>query len=405
MRRDALTARGAASALLLVLAGAALAWLCFRAAIVRVLPATAPLVERLAPNDPRVVLTRANLLLARPDSPIGAATLDRVRGAALAAPLDARPFLLLGRQQLLDDQMERATKTFEAGQRLDPRNRFIHLFLLERYLRAGRFNDAAAQFATLARLVGQAQPAVATVMGQMAMAPDMRDAVRRTLATDPRLEQAVLVALARSNTDPAAIFALASPVARAGAGGKESWGPALVQRLVEAGRFGAARTVWQRIYRLPEASVAAPLFNPGFAASAATAPFNWTLTADSTGAADPRAGALAVDYYGRDNGDLATQLLVLTPGRYQFAFTADGGKADVARLFWTLTCASGGKQVLMNAAVPIAAGARRAGAAFAVPAGCPAQTLTLRGEAGEFPSPVNVTIGGLALRRIDGARP
>jgi hypothetical protein len=169
--------------------------------------------------------------------------------------------------------------------------------------------------------------------------------------------------------------------------------------LVGAGQFTEAHQVWQRIYHLPKAAVMAPIFNPQFRTILASPPFDWTLTAGGLGAADPKNGELAVDYYGRDSGNLAGQTLVLSPGRYQIFFATDGGKPNAAsRLFWTVACATGDKTVLVNVAVPTNPGLHRTIGAFAVPATCPAQELTLRGEAGEFPSPISLTIKELAIR-------
>ena len=393
-----LSARGIVAALVLAIFGLLLAWLCFRTAMVNTLPPTSPTVMRLAPNDPEAELARASVALVKRQGLLDAATLNAVRRSAAIAPLDARPFLILGHQQLVDDQPFRAVKSMEAGQRLNPRNRLIHLILLERYLKTNRFTDAAMQFSLLARLVGAAQPTIAKAMAQMMIAPEMRSATRQTLRTDPALERAVLVALANGDSEPSDIFALASPAGIADAGDKQSWGPVLISRMVNAGQYQSAHNVWQRVYRLPNAAVAAPIFNPSFRTMSASPPFDWTLIAGGIGAADPRDGKLEIDYYGRDSGDLASQVLVLKPGRYQFAFVADGGKPDsAARLFWTLSCVSGDKARLMNLAVPMATGARRVAATLAVPSECPAQMLTLRGEAGEFPSPVNLTISDLTL--------
>lgn len=406
MRSDGLrSGRGLVSALLLGLAGVALGWLCFRTAIVRVLPPASPLIVQFAPHDPDVVFGKAAVSLIQPRATLSPAMLDEVRHAAAAAPLDARPYLILGRHELASDP-DRATATLEAGQRLDPRQRFIHAFLLERYLRSAQYDKAAEQFSVLARLVGATQQPIAKAVALMSAVPAMREPVRRTLATDPRLEQAVLTMLAQGDAEPASIFGLASPTAFAHAGDKDGWGSALVARLVASGRYDDAHRIWQRIYHLSDAEVAAPIFNAGFAKSPASPPFNWDLVAGSLGAADPRGGSLAVDYYGRDTGDLASQLLLLAPGRYQFSFAVEGGKSDAAsRLSWVLTCASGSKAGLMNAAVVASPNARRIVADLTVPTNCPAQVLTLHGEAGEFPTPVDTSIRDLALRPASGARP
>jgi hypothetical protein len=382
----------------LVVAGLLVGWLCLRATLVRALPPSAPVVSRVVPNDAGITLARSADALVRQRGLLSQAELDAVRRAAMAAPLDARSFLILGHQQLLDAQPKRAVATLEAGQRLDPRQRLIHLLLLDRYLRTGRYADAATQFSVMARLMNGTQAPIAAAMAQMALTPETRDAVRRTLASDPGLERGVLVALARSQTNPAAIFALASARARAEAGRKDSWGPVLVTRLVAQGRYDAARSVWQRVHRLPATAFATPIFNAGFARSTASPPFNWALASGSLGAADIRAGGLSIDYYGRESGDLASQLLVLRPGRYRFAVTVEPGNTDAtSRLTWTVACASGTKAVLMNAPVTAAAARRRIGADFAVPADCPAQTLTLRGEAGEFPVPIVLTLRDPAI--------
>jgi hypothetical protein len=391
---------------MLTVAGLALGWLCVRTAMVAVLPASGDGIAQVAPGAPDAVLGRAADALVRQRGQLSPAMLAAVRRAAAAAPLDARPFLILGHQQLLDGEPVRAVETLEAGQRLDPRQRLIHLLLLDRYLRTGRYADAGTQMSLLSRLLGGTQASVATAMAQMLLDPQTREGVRRTLAGDHGLERSVLIALARSDTAPDALFALATPAARADAAGKESWGPIIVARLVEQNRFAEARAIWARVYRLSPAQASTPIFDADFREVSASPPFNWTLTAGSLGAADIRNGGLAIDYYGRDSGVLASQLLVLSPGRYRFAFTVDAGQTDnAARLGWTVACATGAKTALASARVVAGPTRRRLATEFVVPADCPAQTLSLMGEAGDLPAPTNVTVRDLDLRAAGGARP
>jgi hypothetical protein len=407
--RAALSARGVASAAVLAVAGLSLGWLSFKSAMVNTLPASSSEIARFAPDYPGVVLGRTAARLVAQHGILDTQTLDSVRRAAAAAPLDARAYLILGHQQLLDNTPDRAVATLEAGQRLDPRQRLIHLLLLDRYLRTARYGDAATQFSVLARILGATQAPIATAMAQMTMAPETRDAVRRTMNTDPVLERAVLIALAKSDTAPDAIFALASPAVRADAGNADSWGPILVNRLVEHGQYIAAKSVWQRIYGLSSAQAAMPITNAGFRKTSAAPPFDWTLTTSSLGAADLRGGSLAIEYYGRDSGDLASQLLVLKPGRYRFAITVDAGKTDAtAKLYWSLACkaaASDTRDPLMTLPVTATAKPHRIAADIVVQANCPTQILTLRGEAGEFPSPLSVTLRDLELRPVPDSKP
>lgn len=399
------------SALVLAIAGLALAWTAFRTTITAVLPAQSPTLMGIAPDDARGVLSRATLALAATVDPrdptsigfgrksLDQATVAAVRRAATQLPLDERPYLILGQQQLVDRQTDRGIRSLEAGQRLNPRNRLIHMALLVQYLKTNRFGPAAVQLSVLSRLIGRTQSAVAIALAQMILVPKTAPAAKRALRSDPDLERLVLITIANGTTPPDQILALASPSALADAGNRDSWGPVLVSRLVGMDRFTEAHQIWRRIYHLPEAAVAVPIFNPQFRTTPASPPFNWTLTASGLGAADPNNGGLAVDYYGRDSGDLASQTLVLSPGRYRIAFATEGGKPNAAsRLFWTLACATGVKTVLANVAIPTTPGLHRVGGTFAVSAACPAQTFRLRGEAGEFPSPISLTIKELSIR-------
>jgi hypothetical protein len=391
--------RGLITAIALLIGGLLVAWACVRATIVRMVPSDLPELVQLVPHHPEVVLANATAALVKQRGILAPETLAAVKRAAQDVPLDVRPFLILGHQQLLDDQPQRAVLTLQAGQRLEPRDRLIHVLLLDRYLRTNRYEEAAVQFSVASRLVGEAQGPIAAAMAQFSLEPATREAVRRTLATDAALERSVLSTLAKSNTPAATIFALASPGAMRDAANAGSWGPILISRLVDKENYSAARTAWQRIYHLDAVRSRGPVYDAGFAGLPGSPPFNWTLTGNSLGAADFLGGTLSVDYYGRDTGELASQLLLLTPGSYRFAVTVEGAKTGAGPwLSWSLRCVSGSKAELMSLAV-ISNGTRhRVGAGIVVPSGCPAQQLALIGNAGDFPTPIDASFRDLDLR-------
>lgn len=394
------TPTGLLIAVLLALPACYVGWLAFQAAALRALPRGTPLLTQVAGRHPDVVLDQAVMALVRNRGIMSPADLAAVRRAAARAPLDARPYLILGHESLLQRSDDRAVAQLEAGQRLDPRQRLIHLLLLDRYLRTNRYAAAATQFGVLARLVGSAHAPIAEALAQMSVAPDTRDAARLTLRSDPRLERSVLAALARSNTDPAVVLGLAGPAALADAGAPGGWGSALVERMVRNGQYASARRVWQRLYGLSDAQLATPIFDAELRGLPGSAPFNWRLVSDGTGAVDVRDGALSIDYYGRNTGELASQLLVLRPGAYRFGFVLGGSPtAAGTTLSWSLVCAGGAARSLMALTVPpVAATPRRVSTAFAVPAGCPAQRLVLAGNAGEFAAPITATIKTPTIR-------
>ena len=356
----------------------------------------------LVAGRPTVVLAQAMGRLIANRGKVDAATLPAVRKAAAALPLDARPYLLVASEYLLLQRPDLATKTLEAGRRLDPRQRWIHVLLLDRYLRDGKYVAASDELSVLARLVGGAQGPIATAMAQMSLAPETRDAVRATLRQDPVLERAVLTSLASSGVEPAALFAMASPAALQAANLPGAWGTVLVDRLVERGRYLQARRVWQRINRLTDRQVAPLLYDAGLDKLPGSAPFNWTLNSNAVAAVDVRGKKLEVNYYGRESGDLATQLLLLAPGNYRFEFAVSGlQRASAPTLVWTFTCQNALKQTLASIPLPLNDNRpRRVVGKVVVPTGCPAQRLRLGGLADEFPVPIAATIEGLRLDKV-----
>ena len=317
-------------------------------------------------------------------------------------PLDERPYLLIGSDYLRAGQTRRATKTLEAGRRLDPRQRWIHLLLLERYLRDEKYAAATEELAVLARLVGPVQAPIATALAQMSVAPETRDAVRETLRRDPPLEKSVLAALASSDVDPSTIFGMASPAAWSSANASGGWGTVLVDRLVTNQRYRTARAVWQRINRLSNRQVEPLLYDAGLDGLPGKPPFNWTLESGNVAAVDMRAHALQVNYYGRDTGNLASQLLVLPPGDYSFTQTVSGSqRAAGSTLSWSIECDNQPDRKLAQMRLPLDASApRRVAIKLTVPGNCPAQRLRLIGSPGEFPTPVSVTIEHPQFERL-----
>ena len=118
---------------------------------------------------------------------------------------------------------------------------------------------------------------------------------------------------------------------------------------------------------------------------------------------DVSGGGLKLIYYGREDAVIRRQLLVLPAGRYTFGVdvnpaptgTAGGNSSPSTGLVWQVACADGGA---LLGSLPLNGGtARRVSLTFAVPAGCPAQWLSLRGMAGEFGEPIALTVSGLSL--------
>jgi len=174
------------------------------------------------------------------------------------------------------------------------------------------------------------------------------------------------------------------------------WTNTLLDSLVRAGNYAKARAVWARLAHIPAAD--GLIFDPQFRDSTAPGPFNWTLASSTLGLAERQsAGRLHLLYYGQEDGQLASQLLVLVPGRYRLAMQVSGDVANAGGLVWTITC-QGSNAVL--ATLPLSDAARlRQGVAFDVPKSCTAQALQLNGHAPEIPHQSDITVSNLRLTR------
>ena len=99
---------------------------------------------------------------------------------------------------------------------------------------------------------------------------------------------------------------------------------------------------------------------------------------------------------------LATQLLRLAPGGYRLAMRVDG-PSRANGLAWNILCVPGNNALL---SLPLGTVGRGSiSGAFAVPeAGCPAQTLELRGRPGESSETAQLTILDLSLEPLAAVR-
>ena len=348
---------------------------------------------KLWPSHPEVelslALTQIGLATGQRRPPPQSA-FDLVTDAAAKAPLAEQPFLVRGVQAQMAGDASKAHDAFLAARIRDPRSLPARYFLADHYARSGEAGAALREMGALARLVPDAVASFAPHVA--AYAQDRRNwaQVKQVLGSDPQLREAVLGVLAADarNADLVLMFA-----GRAQPGA--AWQPLLVNRLIEAGRYGKALQVWSAVSNVRR-DAREPVFDADFRGSSAPPPFNWVLTSSALGLAEFRPpGTLHVLYYGQDSGALASQLLLLRPGRYRLAMQVSGDLARAAQLSWSVTCVPG-KQRLLSMVLADARAAR-GGAEFEVPAACAAQQLELVGTAPDLPQQVDLSISAFRL--------
>jgi hypothetical protein len=146
----------------------------------------------------------------------------------------------------------------------------------------------------------------------------------------------------------------------------------------------------------------AGIVRPDFAPSQAPPPFNWTLAEAGGGTAEPVAGGgLHVMHYGRKNAPLASQVIILKPGRYELSMAVSGEIGSDAQLRWRVRCLP--KQEMVLDLHVTRANAQKVAGQFQVPSsGCGAQWLEITGISGDINRTSDATISPLRLTRVGG---
>ena len=361
------------------------------------------LAARAEPNHPRVRISLAMVYFllrgGRVPEDQNRAALEAVR----RAPLADEPFLLAGVDALAAGRTADGERLLAEARRRNPRLRLARLLLLDRYLRTHRVREAVGEMKALEGLIAGSSEVLTPALARMTQDPATAPQMLPLLRAQPALHEAVLENLVASGADEAAILKVAGPAA--GTRKDAPWKGALLARLVAAHQIGDAWSLWKIFTGRGGDSADKGIYDSDFAGLPGPPPFNWDLASGGAGAAERSAShALQVEYYGRDNASLASQLMMLRPGRYRLSFSASGDAAgDGSRLVWTVACEGGGAPLLKLPITRVATAPKTFAAAFTVPAGCSAQWLRLNGVAGDVASRQSAAVAGLSIRPEGGS--
>jgi hypothetical protein len=314
--------------------------------------------------------------------------------AAAKSPLSPEPYLVRGVQAQVDGDEDGAEKAFLAAQWRDPRSMPAAYFLANDYFRTGRALQGLQQTVTLARLSPSGAQAAAPFVAAYAQDRANWPKMRALFQSQGWLEGGVLSALARDPRNTEAILALADASHRTP---DSNWLPILLSSLITSGDYARARAIWSSI-----GGGHAPvdtLFDARFSAPEPPPPFNWSFASSTIGLAERQPGArLHVIFYGNVDGVLASQLLLLPPGTYRMEMQLVGAPVHPEALQWSLRCDKSQDALASATADEVAS----RGWEVKVPAGCQAQRLELSGRSGDIAQQSDVTITGLALKKVGG---
>lgn len=356
----------------------------------------------LAPHAPRATFDAAAAYSVSGDA-IPPLLRERLEKAARRAPLAADPFFFSALRLPRNESAE-SIRLLEEARRRNPRYRLARLMLLERYVRAQSVQAATDEMVVLTRLLPDSSEILVSQLGFLAADPATSEATRRALGDGPIVDD-VLLRLARSGAPVELIIDFARD--RRG-GNPESaalWQALVMDSLVRRGEIDRAYGLWRQFSGLPANQPRALVYDPGFSGLPGTPPFNWAYASSQVGAAEPRSdGRLEVAYFGRQSGELLSQLLTLRPGRYRLRFRAEGAANGVgSRLVWRMTCAGANAPFFEMPIRNVNYTPRNMGGEFTVPANCPAQWLRLDGQSAEFPTNQSLQISNFAVQVVGGA--
>lgn len=337
-----------------------------------------------APWDARAKVVQAERALA---GGVAASALTRAEALARDA-LRRNPTLVpawrtLGVVYAAKRNGQAARAMFATSAALSRRDLPTRLWLIEEEVRRGDVVGALGHYDIALRTSPASYDVLLPVLVGASGIPQVAPALGRLLAARPEWSGNFHYRLSQAPPADAATVARTLEVASRGGpprnpGALRELVPAFVQR----GAFLPALRI-AAILGDPPARVPKGVRNGGFEREEpGIAPFDWELPQASGFGAELRGDlgtgtqALVVFASSEAAGDAARQLLVLGPGRHRLRFRAGPTAAPAPRgLAWRVACADGAP--LLDRPVDVARATRGAQAEFTVPAGCPAQWLTL----------------------------
>jgi hypothetical protein len=340
------------------------------------------------PSHPAVLTDQALLSIATVAArarPVPETTRASVRRIAVKSPLSPDPFLIEGAIAEYEGRADTAERLLLAARNRDPRSRGTRYLLAERFFRTGRITAGLLEMQALVSLQSRGAEAFIPALVGYARTPGAVPALKAYFVKFPRVESSVLTLLATDAANADLVLALAN-VSKP----DPDWRGRLVTALASDGQYARAYSTWAR---LSGVRMQPGLFNPDFSDVAAPPPFNWAFPETGEGLAEPDGkGGIDVLYYGRAKALLASQLLLLNSGQYRLAMDVAGPGGDEGAIHWIMRC-EGAERILVD--LPLRAGT--AAASFAVPAGCDAQWLELRGIPGDLSRTIEFKVHDLHL--------
>ena len=326
------------------------------------------IAARIAPWDARAATNAAAALRADPRSPevrnLVSKALARDLTVTTAIELRAADAAASGRQT-------EAAWLFQLSDRLSRRSLPTRLWLIQDAVDRGDVEGALRNFDIALRTSTDAPLILYPVLAKAAADPGLTVPLVRTLDRPSDWRLMFLEWTLANSADLASVARVVDRMHDRTFVTTNGVDQHLIERLVTARNFGPALLL-HRTFRPGDGIVA----DPAFVDVSARYPFGWGLVSETSLGAERSLGpTLSYHAAAAQSGQVAAQLLGLVPGRYGLA-TRTAAFTTGEAPYWSIVCAQAGGTELVRLDQPVAVG-REAAAGFMVPAGCPAQWLTL----------------------------
>ncbi len=342
---------------------------------------------QIAPANARAAVAAARSRIDAGDDPLSPALRRQVRAALQRDVTLPTAIELRAVQYEAAGARRRAARLFELSSAISRRSLPTRLWLIQRSVDRGDVAGALANFDLALRTSSAAPPILFPVLAGAATDPQLVQPIARVLDR-PSDWRAMFLSYAINQGGAAAPVAEVVLRMRDRAAVTEAQADEmLIAQLIKQGAFGTAYRIHRAFGRAVRSN--ASVVDPDFSDPETQYPFGWALVdgAQMGAARDRVDGRSALGYRALPGsaGQVATQLLMLGPGRHRLVTASLTPPNDPPNApFWTVTCAGEGGAQIALLSQPDETN-RASAIEFTVPAGCAAQWLALNVRGGDVP--------------------
>ena len=350
------------------------------------------------------------LLLARTPADLEAAA-QSARSALASAPLTARAVTILAQTREQQGRSGEVEPLMRMAARLSHREDVPDLWLFDRALRARRYDEAFIRADAVLRRDELRHRRLFPVLHQAAIDPAAVKPLAARLALRPAWREFFFHSLFYGQAMPGFVYPLFEAMEEAGSPPAKVELEGYLIALARNERYEQAYLTWLLSMSPQALGRMQYVYDGAFNGEPAVAPFGWQLRGSAGGNAVMEEGpgggrSLLINSDGYTAATFAEQLLVLPPGAYRLSGRIRApANAAAGELGWTLTCRPASQPLLSAKAQPTQDQWRRFTADFSVPAGCPAQMLSLNSTAGERRTSMTVWFDDIAVDAAEAGRP